>query len=73
MADRKRAALERDYQLQLRGDSQDWVLELDPKRSELRRFVSRISISGRAGKIRSYEIEQADGDRSVTWIEPINP
>jgi len=68
-----RAALERRFLLSLAGSRQAWTLDLLPKDAKLAELVLRIHIEGRDGRIRSIEILQGDGDRSVMDIEPLDP
>ena len=67
-------ALERNYQLSLEGTSDRWILQLLPLDEKMRAAVQRIRISGIADEVRSVEISQTDGDRSVMTIEtPATP
>jgi outer membrane lipoprotein-sorting protein len=62
-------ALERSYQLTLDGAPEHWTLQLLPLDDKMRAVVQRIRIGGAGGEVRSVEINQADGDRSVMAIE----
>jgi outer membrane lipoprotein-sorting protein len=66
-----RAALEKNYLLSLSGSSDKWVLTLLPSEQKIAALVQRITVSGSKNQIRSIEYLQADGDRSVMSIEPI--
>jgi outer membrane lipoprotein-sorting protein len=66
-----RAALEKNYHLSLSGTSDKWVLTLLPSEQKIAALVQRITVSGIKNQIRSIEYLQADGDRSVMSIEPI--
>ena len=66
-----RAALEKNYHLSLSGTSDKWVLTLLPSDQKISALVQRITVSGIKNQIRSIEYLQADGDRSVMSIEPI--
>lgn len=66
-----RAALERVYRLHLGGSSAHWTLLLLPLSPDMSALISQIKITGEAAQLRSVEIQQADGDRSVMRIEPI--
>ena len=63
-----RAALEHYFQVQFSGDLGHWVLELVPIDATLARTVRDIRISGERATIRSVEIRQSDGDRSLLTI-----
>lgn len=68
------AALQRLYQLDLAGESQQWTLTLSPSDSRMSDIINHILIHGEHGKINSIEIHQADGDYSVMYIEqPATP
>lgn len=66
-----RAALERNYALYLAGSPEKWTLTLLPSEPKIAALLQRITISGSRSRIRSIEYLQADGDRSVLTIEPI--
>ena len=66
-----RAALEKNYGLYLAGNSDKWVLTLLPSDQKIAALVLRIVVSGSKGQVRSIEYLQADGDRSLMTIEPI--
>lgn len=63
-----RAALERVYQLRLSGEEQAWVLELQPLSERMKKVIRKIRILGERQALRSIEIQQADGDRSLMTI-----
>jgi hypothetical protein len=66
-----RAALEKSYALHLTGNADKWVLTLLPSDQKISTLVLRITVSGSKGLVRSIEYLQADGDRSVLNMEPI--
>jgi outer membrane lipoprotein-sorting protein len=66
-----KAALEKNYLLSLSGNTTKWVLTLLPSDQKISALVLRITISGSKNQIRSIEYLQADGDRSVMNIEPL--
>ena len=66
-----RAALEKNYGLYLSGNSDKWVLTLLPSEPKIAALVLRIVVSGSKNQIRSIEYLQADGDRSLMTIEPL--
>lgn len=67
-----RAALEKNYALHLAGSSDKWVLTLLPSDQKIAALVQRITVSGTRNQVRSIEYLQADGDRSLLTIEPID-
>jgi Outer membrane lipoprotein carrier protein LolA-like len=69
-----RAALERYFSVTFRGSLADWTLELQPRDAALARTVQQVRISGARDDIRTVEIRQNDGDRSLLTIgAPLNP
>ena len=64
-----RKALERNYRLSVEGTAERWTLQLQPLDEKMQAVVQRIGISGVRQQVRSIEIIQADGDRSVMAIE----
>lgn len=63
-----RAALEHYFQVQFSGDLGHWTLELVPVDATVARTVRDIRIAGERAAIRSVEIRQSDGDRSLLTI-----
>jgi outer membrane lipoprotein-sorting protein len=66
-----RAALEKNYGLYLSGTADKWVLTLLPSEPKIAALVLRIVVTGSKNQIRSIEYLQADGDRSLMTIEPL--
>jgi hypothetical protein len=64
------AALRKVFKVALSGTPQDWKLELVPLDPSVARKVRQVTISGAGDVIRSVEILQADGDRSVMTLAP---
>mgnify|MGYP002712936344 CR=1 FL=1 len=64
-----RKALERVYHLALSGDPERWTLTLTPLDARVGALVARITIEGVKDAVRSVEILQPDGDRSVMTID----
>lgn len=60
--------LRKYYRLILTGEEQAWQLELVPLDEEATRYVERILVSGKAGRIAQIEIREGTGDRSVLQI-----
>ena len=56
------------YQLSLQGDELSWRLDMIPIDEETGRYVKRITVSGRAGRIAQIEVREASGDHSVLQI-----
>lgn len=66
-----RKALERSYRLSLEGSAERWSLQLLPLDEKMQAVIQRITIAGMQGQVRSIEITQADGDRSVMNIDKL--
>jgi outer membrane lipoprotein-sorting protein len=67
-----RKALERSFALSLEGPPQRWQLTLKPLDQRMAAAVASIRIGGALDDVRSVEILQADGDRSVMTINRIS-
>ncbi|MFH0934583.1 MAG: outer membrane lipoprotein carrier protein LolA [Pseudomonadota bacterium] len=68
-----RKALERVYYLALDGRNERWTLVLTPLDPKVGAVIARIRMEGVKDVVRSVEILQADGDRSVMTIEKRTP
>lgn len=64
------ASLTRTYSAGLDGDAASWRLKLRPLDPSLATLVERVEITGSHAQVRSVEIFQADGDRSVMSLAP---
>jgi Outer membrane lipoprotein carrier protein LolA-like len=56
------------YRLALEGTESDWQLEMIPIDEEIARYVKRIIVSGRGGRVRQIEVHESSGDRSVLTV-----
>lgn len=63
------ATLERFYRVDLHGEPNSWTINLLPRDVEMGKLVSVIRMSGTGGELRTIEVLEASGDRSVTHIE----
>ncbi len=63
-----RQMLRRSYALSLTGSQAHWQLQLLPTDSRIKDKIMRIFIRGADNELRSIEIIQTDGDRSITTI-----
>ena len=66
-------ALTKTYSAAVSGDAAKWRLTLRPMDLTLGALVEHIEITGSQGQVRTVEIFQADGDRSVMTLTPIEP
>ena len=62
------ALLRSHFRLALDGEEQGWRLEMIPLEADISRFVERITVSGRAGRIEQIEVRESSGDRSVMKV-----
>ena len=68
-----RASLERIFKVTFDGTLDHWTLLLLPSDTAVAKSVKQIRIEGARDAIRSVEIQQADGDRSLLTIGPEVP
>lgn len=64
------ASLTRTYSVALEGHEGAWRLKLKPLDPSLATLAERVEIAGSQARVKSVEIFQADGDRSVMTITP---
>lgn len=64
-------SLNRFYRVGLEGSELDWRLTLDPREPGIQRMVNQIRIAGSRTSIRSIEIMEAEGDRSVMTVTEV--
>ena len=62
--------LQRVFQVELTGPLESWKLQLVPSDKKVAHKVKRVEIAGSRDQIRSVEILQMDGDRSVMTLGP---
>lgn len=67
------ALLTKTYSAGLDGNAARWKLILRPLDPSLATLVERIEISGGEAQVRSVEIFQSDGDRSLMTLSPLAP
>ena len=68
-----RAALERYFTTRFEGDAAHWRLTLLPRDAAIAKSVEQIRMDGEHATIRTVEIRETDGDRSVLSIGPELP
>jgi len=64
-----RKTLERSFRLKLEGPAERWLLTLTPTNPKMATSVHLIRIAGLRDDVRSIEVIQTDGDRSLMNIE----
>ncbi len=57
------------FRLALEGTESDWKLGMLPIDEEIARYVTRIVVAGRGGRVRQIEVFESSGDRSVLTVE----
>jgi outer membrane lipoprotein-sorting protein len=62
------ALLRTHYQLSLQGNALSWRLDMIPIDEAISRYVQRITVSGRDGKINQIETRETSGDLSVLQV-----
>jgi hypothetical protein len=63
-----RTALEHVFSVRLDGDASRWTLHLAPREPAAARLVREVVIAGEQANLKTVQILQADGDRSVLTI-----
>lgn len=66
-------ALTKTYSVGLDGDRAHWRIVLRPLDASLATLVERIEIGGAQAQMKTVEIFQADGDRSLMTLTPLAP
>ena len=61
-------ALNRFYAVELEGSETQWRLMLKPSEPAMQSLITHIRISGARQSIRSIEVAEAEGDRSIMTI-----
>ncbi len=64
-------ALQKYFSIGFEGDQQRWQLQLTPLDKRLAAAIRQVHISGVGIELRRVEVQQTDGDRSVTDIQPL--
>jgi outer membrane lipoprotein-sorting protein len=67
------SVLRRYFKPTVDGGATHWTLTLVPLDVQLLGVVRQLRIEGMDGNVRLVELQLADGDRSVTTIEPVAP
>ena len=60
--------LRKHYALSLQGDEPSWRLDMTPIDEETLKFVKRVTVSGRAGRVGQIEVRESSGDHSVLKV-----
>ena len=65
------AALRRYFDPTVTGDLERWSMVLVPRDERLRTVLAKITVGGERDVIRSIELDETSGDRSVMTIVPV--
>ena len=60
--------LRKHYELSLQGDESSWRIDMTPIDEETLKFVQRVTVSGRAGRVGKIEVRESSGDHSVLQV-----
>ena len=60
--------LRKHYELSLQGDEPSWRLDMTPIDEETLKYVKRVTVSGRAGRVGKIEVRESSGDHSVLQV-----
>jgi outer membrane lipoprotein-sorting protein len=66
-------SLQRFYQVSLEGNAAQWRLVLKPSEPAMQAWVSEMRISGSQNRVRTIEVIESQGDRSVMTISEDGP
>jgi hypothetical protein len=67
------AALERYFVIDFSGELAHWSLNLTPRDAAIARSIAQVTLSGERDAIRTVEIRERDGDRSLLTLGPEIP
>jgi hypothetical protein len=65
-------SLQKYYRLSLKGQRENWTLQLTPLHEDMARYVMIIIMRGEREQVQSIETLEADGDRSLMRISPVD-
>ena len=63
-----RGTLDKDFNLSVSGETQQWQLELTPKSAQVGKYVHDITIQGAQGEPRCIVVTQPDNEASVMLV-----
>lgn len=64
-----RAALEKNFEVALKGKRERWTLSLTPIHTKALQVIRNIEVSGSHGEVKVIEVLQSNGDRAITAVE----
>jgi outer membrane lipoprotein-sorting protein len=59
------------YHVALRDDSQEWVLELEPRSRVVRSMIEFIRVRGRGAELIEMETRESSGDKTITRFSQV--
>jgi hypothetical protein len=63
-------ALERDFQIELRGDRKAWAAHLRPNAGEAAQYFDHLELVGEDGHLRVITVVERQGERTTTRLNP---
>ena len=63
-------ALERNFQIETRGDRNAWSAHLTPSSGEAVRYLDHLTVEGEGGQIRVITVVERKGERTTTRLHP---
>lgn len=63
--------LQQHFQVTVGGSAAAWTMLLLPRDAQLAAVVKQLRLQGQQADLRQFELQLADGDRSLMLIEPI--
>lgn len=67
-----RAALEAMYEVRFSSKEQGWELTLVPRSAPINKIIKRMRFAGKGVAVEKLEIDEMNGDRSVTTFSKVN-
>lgn len=67
----RQALLEQAFALQLTGKAACWQLQLTPNDASVSEEIAQLTIYGKHGELRSFDIVEPDGDRAVVLLQDL--
>jgi hypothetical protein len=63
-------ALQRDFQIDLRGDRHAWTAHLKPTAGEAARYLDHLELKGAGTELRVITVIERQGERTTTRLDP---
>ena len=63
-------ALERDFKIELSGDTPGWTLRLQPLGAENSRYLDHLELAGTGARLQAIIVVERQGERTTTRLYP---